>query len=165
MPRHWSTTHLVVLHHLLHPGPQHAAGHLVVPHLPQKPVRPEELGVAAPAAQLALPPAPEQGLQRSREGARQQPAEKPRGLPLFPLRRRIPGFVAVVGRGQDGDRTARVTRDDARQLLRVRVHGLGSASQHLWEAAASTLLWFSKNNSSLFVSSSFRKWCRLAGGA
>ncbi|TNN45073.1 hypothetical protein EYF80_044718 [Liparis tanakae] len=103
------------------PAAQHAAGHLVVPHFPQEPVRPEELRLPDPAAQLAPPAASEQGLQGAREGARQQPGEEARRLALLrlPLRRRVRGFVRAVRSGEDGDRAARVTGDDPRELLGV----------------------------------------------
>lgn len=130
----FSISHLIILHHLLQSASQHVTGHLVVPNLSQEPVRPEELGLSS-AAQLAPPPASEQGLQRTSEGARQQPGEKPGGLlaPRLPLWRRVRDLVGVVWRGEDRDWTVRVTWDDTWELLWVDVHGLGSTSQHLRE--------------------------------
>lgn len=135
---HRSTnSHLIILHHLPQSASQHATGHLVVPHLSQKPVRPKELRVPPSATQLPPPPPSEQGLQRTREGARQQPSEEARRVPLsrLPLwRRRVRGFMGVVWRGEDRDWTVRVTWDDTGELLRVDVHGLGPAPQHLRES-------------------------------
>jgi len=134
-------SHLIVLHYLPQSASQHAAGHLVIPHFSQKPVRPEELRLPHSATQLPPPAASEQGLQGAHEGARQQPGEKARGLPLLrlPLRRGVPDFVGVVRRGEDRDWTVRVTGNDPRELLGVDVHGLGAASQHLRDDEGTTV--------------------------
>lgn len=128
--------HLIVLHHLLQSASQHAAGHLIIPNLSQNAMGSEELGVPPFANQLPLPPDSKEGLQRASEGARQQSSEEAGVLAFFglALRRGGPALLGVVWRGQDRDWTVWVTWYDARKLLRVDVHGFGSASQHLRES-------------------------------